>query len=41
MGRITEIHFAVAIVTIVMVNICSRELKKYTLMHGRIKVNLI
>jgi len=40
MGRITETHVVVAIVTVVTVNEGLRR-NKYTLMHGRRKVKLI
>jgi len=39
MERITETHVAVAIVTMVTVNVCGKN--KYTLMHGCRKTRLI
>jgi len=39
MGRITEMHVAVAIVTMVTINIL--RINKYTLMHGRRMAKLI
>ena len=41
MGRITETHVAVAIVTMVMVNIDGETNTPVTLMHGRRKAKLI
>jgi len=41
MGRITEMHVAIVIVTMVMVNIGGETYIPVTLMHGRRKVKLI
>ena len=41
MGRITEMHIAVAIVTTVLVNIAGETNIPGTLMHGRRKAKLI
>jgi len=39
MGRITETHFGVAIITMATMNVCGGN--KYTLMPGRRKAKLI
>jgi len=41
MGRITEMHAAIAIVTMVTVNVGRETNVPVTLMHGRRKVKLI
>jgi len=41
MGRITEMHVAIAIVTMVMVNVGGETNIPVTLIHGRRKAKLI
>jgi len=41
MGRITEMHFTIAIVTMVMVNIGGETNVQVTLMRGRRKMKLV